>query len=131
MKTKKIYAVLGLAPGYNAQPSVIEQVKTDDFFDAVCQLTQQLCEKYSTKDISISFVLSRSQTIYSKRFGAPEGGEPTITFESTANPFFVKTEADMGIWETRVKLALKELKKHLKQSTLSINTMEVEFEYIK
>jgi hypothetical protein len=86
-----IKATIGVNAGYNH-----ENKDYPDF----CEKVQEIAEEYyGITGIYVSFVITRSTTVYREAWGCPKGGEVTYTLETTPNPIEYKRPS-----ETRLKL---------------------------
>lgn len=122
-KTLRFEIVTGINKGYFHTNSQSESL------DLVGEIWQKIAkEEFEKNNIYISAVIKSSKTIYNEEWGCPQKGEETVVLTGVANKEFVY---DVEKWkDTVIKLA-KELKKQLKQSTLTCEFIETELYYFK
>lgn len=84
-------------------------------------------ETESETGVYISAVAQPSRTIYKKDWGCPEGGEYTITFTGSCNPFFSKQEPYLKA----LHVLAEKLKEHFQQATLLLEVTPVHIEYFR
>lgn len=122
-KTLRFEIVTGINKGYFHTNSQSESL------DLVGEIWQKIAkEEFEKNNIYISAVIKPSKTIYNEEWGCPQKGEETVVLTGVANKEFVY---DVEKWkDTVIKLA-KELKKQLKQSTLTCEFIETELYYFK
>ena len=125
MKSLSFRLVVGVVEGYYHN---VAGVAEDALVENVSTLWQQLAAReFDQNNVYVSVIAQPGAVIYHTDWGCPVGGESVVVLSGSANPTFVK---DMEQWkETVVKLA-KQLKKQLKQSTLSIEFFETDFIYL-
>jgi hypothetical protein len=70
----------------------------------------------------------KSKTLYHIEWGCPIGGEDTYTISGIANPEFIK---DMEQYKEAVRKVILKLKEELKQTTVTLEFLEVDIEYLK
>jgi hypothetical protein len=120
MKTIKKIITIGMNEGYNHT--------NDSNTGSMEELYQKVAQKhFDESGLYISALISPAKVIYSQEWGCPDGGEEVYKIETTANPEFVK---DLGKWRCTVKEIALELKNELKQSTVTIETVEVGLTYL-
>ena len=125
MKTISFRIVVGVEKGYFHNTKGVAE---SALVYKVSKLWQELTrEEYNESYIYVSAVAQPGAVIYNQEWGCPTGGESVVVLSGSANPTFVK---DLDAWkETVVKLA-KQLKKELKQSTLTVEFFETDLVYL-
>lgn len=121
MKTVKFVSTIGIMEGYGHN----NNGETKDFNS----LYQEVAKKiFQETNIYISAVSVQSKTLYNTEWGCPKGGEDTYTISGVANPEFI---TDMEQYKETVRKVILKLKEELKQSTVTLEFIEVEIEYLK
>ncbi|MCY6958371.1 hypothetical protein [Clostridium brassicae] len=122
-KTLRFEIVTGVNKGY------FHNNNQNESLNLVGELWQRIAkQEFEKSNIYVSAVMKVSKTIYNEAWGCPKGGEETIVITGVANKEFVQ---DMNAWKNTVIKLAKELKKELKQSTLTCEFSEVELFYFK
>ena len=122
-KTLKFEIVTGINKGYFHTNSQSESL------DLVGSIWQKVAkEEFEESNIYISAVIKPSKTVYNEEWGCPKNGEETVVLTGVANKEFVD---DIEKWKDTVIKLTKELKKQLKQSTITCEFMEIELYYFK
>lgn len=123
MKTLNCIIVTGVNKGYfhNNKKEVTEK--------EMGTLWQEIAlEQFNKTSLYISAVVQKSTTVYNTEWGCPKGGEDTFNISITANPEFIE---DLDKWKQVVIDCAKELKKILKQTTMTIEFKEADLIYLK
>jgi len=125
MKTLSFRIVTGVESGYHHD---VKGVADNSLVFKVSKLWQELAaSEFDKSEIYVSAVTQPGSVVYHNQWGCPRGGESVIVLSGSANPNFIE---DLGQWkETVVKLA-KQLKKELKQSTLTVEFFETDLVYL-
>ncbi|WMJ82289.1 hypothetical protein RBU49_08585 [Clostridium sp. MB40-C1] len=122
-KTLRFEIVTGVNKGY------FHNNNQNESLNLVGELWQRIAkQEFEKSNIYVSAVMKVSKTIYNEAWGCPKGGEETIVITGVANKEFVQ---DMNAWKNTVIKLAKEVKKELKQSTLTCEFNEVEMFYFK
>jgi len=125
MKTLSFKLAVGVAEGYFHN---ISGVAENGLVEKVAKIWQELtANEFDESEIYVSAIAQPGSVIYHTDWGCPVGGESVVVLSGSANPTFVK---NLNAWkETVLKLA-RQLKKELKQSTLSVEFFETDFIYL-
>jgi len=125
MKTLSFRLIVGVEKGYFHN---LRGVAENGLVYKVSELWQKMArEEYNKSYIYVSAVVQPGAVVYNQEWGCPTGGESIVVLSGSANPTFIK---DLDSWkETVVKLS-KELKKELKQNTLTIEFQETDLVYL-
>ena len=123
MKTLNCIIVTGVNKGYfhNNEKEVTEK-EMGILWDKIA------LEQFNKTNLYISAVVQKSTTVYNTEWGCPEGGEDTFNINTTANLEFIK---DLDMWKQVVMECAKELKRILKQTTMTIEFKEADLIYLK
>ena len=125
MKTLSFRIVTGVAKGYYHD---LAGVAENGLVDQVASLWQEFAkEEFDKSNTYVSAVVQPGCVVYHQDWGCPVSGESVIILSGTANPQFVK---DLDAWKESVLSLAKQLKKELKQSTLSVEFFETDFIYL-
>jgi hypothetical protein len=135
MKTNKIKAVLGFYPGYGYHPvDSLDDDAGEDIIKIVGKEYQRIAEKNfqeylndTGKEVYISAVITKSNTVYRESWGCPEKGETTITIECTRNPKFIE---DAELYKRLATKNITDLQTKLKQCTVLIEYLDLDCIYI-
>lgn len=115
--------IIGINEGYNHNNDAKDGIK----------LITELWNKYATLqenvyDMYISAVINKTKIIYKEEWGCPKGGEDTICISSVANPKYV---TDLYEWKQICRNIITDIKKELKQSTVTITFTPTEVIYLE
>ena len=125
MKTIKFSMEIGVVSGYghnNADAANITIDTIGQYWQEEARSVFAACGTY------ISAVVSgANRTVYNTDWGCPIGGEVTFAISGSANPNFV---TDMDAWKDAVLTVAKAMKSRLQQSTVTVEFVEVEMEYL-
>ncbi|NFN88116.1 hypothetical protein FDF31_16000 [Clostridium sporogenes] len=122
-KTLRFEIVSGVNKGYFHTNSQSESL------DLVGGIWQKMAkEEFKKSNIYVSAVIKPSKTVYNQEWGCPENGEETVVLTGVANEEFVD---DIEKWKDAVIKLAQELKKQMKQSTLTCEFIETELHYLK
>ena len=89
--------------------------------EAVQQAWQEYAKQfYEKNDVYVSAIANVGSAVYHRDWGCPFRGEPSITFNCTANPEFIK---DMCLYEEGVLYISMMLKEHFYQNTVTITKL--------
>ena len=123
-KTLRFEIVTGVQSGYKKLNR-----DTNNYETIVGRLWQQNAKDlYDKNNIYISAVIKPSYTVYHQEWGCPNGGERTVVITGVANNEFID---DIETWKDSVLTLAKDLKRQLKQSTMTCEFMETELHYLK
>ncbi len=120
MKTMKMIANIGICEGYGHSNEI--DIEFEDMYMKVAE------EVFSETKIYISAISKITRTLYSKNWGCPKGGEVTYEVTSIANPEYITS---IEAWKLAVIEVVQRLKKLLKQSTVTVEFMEVDLYYLR
>lgn len=84
-------------------------------------------EFFEKTGVYVSTIAHDGAALYKTEWGCPVCGEVIITFNSTANPEFIK---DLDMYEKGVLYITKKLKKEFKQHTITITKLPAEVFYL-
>jgi hypothetical protein len=132
VKTNKVTAVLGIAPGYETPNfPYLEEIFMVRFiskkYQEIAEKNFQEYKKETGKELYVSAVFSKSNTAYRTEWGCPDAGESTITIECTRNPKFID---DGDLYNEMATKNIMDLKEYLNQCTVLIEYSELECMYI-
>lgn len=121
--TKGFKIVSGITPGYS-------HANENSFnIDEMSELWNRIALKVmDITGIYVSSIVQHSKTVYNVEWGCPIGGEDTVTITGVCNTKFVK---DISKYLDSVGLCAIELKKRLKQSTLTIEFFDEQIGYLE
>ncbi len=125
MKTIKFSMEMGVVSGYGHNNADAANIT----IDTIGQYWQEEAGKvFAACGTYISAVISgANRTVYHTDWGCPIGGEVTFAISGSANPNFV---TDMNAWKDAVLSVAKAMKSRLQQSTVTVEFVEVEIEYL-
>ena len=107
-----IFATIGVNEGYNHD--------NEDKID-FCETVQNICASYhNITGAYVSFVVSKTTTVYNKDCGCPKGGEVTYTLLAEPNPFFVYNKEKFEEYSKHVKKVLVIIANTYRQTTIRI-----------
>lgn len=117
--------VAGVAEGYFHN---LNGISDNDLVNKVAKLWQEIAkDTFNESGIYVSAIAQPGSVVYHRGWGCPAGGESVVVLSGTANPEFIEDLDEFR--EIVIKLA-KELKKELKQSTLSVEFFESDFVHL-
>lgn len=120
--TKSFKIVIGVTEGY------FHKNNTQKNVEEISELWKEIAKKQmNLSGLYISAVINPSKTIYNTEWGCPKGGEDTFTITGEANPEFTP---DINKWIEVVGECTRELKKQLKQSTVTIEFQDIQLAYL-
>ena len=121
MKSVKFVATIGVNEGY----SLADQNKVD--LVGFCELYKEVAkEVFEVQGQYVSATASPVQVLYHTDWGCPVGGENCVMITGICNPQFSEIKA----WKQAVLSVCKELKARLNQSTVTVEFIESEIEYL-
>ena len=118
----KWFLTVGTTPGYDLNHQ--EKRNRAEFAEEV----QDICEAvYKKTNVMISAVIWDATAVYSSDFGCPPEGENVFVLSGSCNPVFNNIDDYMEA----LKIFAKELKEHVKQKTVTLETTKVDMTYMK
>jgi hypothetical protein len=121
LKSIKFFLTTGVTKGY------FHENENFDIEDITVIWQKLAQEKFDESGIYISALAFKSKAIYSEDWGCPKAGENTLTFTGSINPTFTK---DVETWKKCVIEIATEIKKTLEQSTITVEFIECEINYL-
>ena len=121
MKTLKFVATIGVNEGYSlADQSSVNMIEFGELYKEVAKSVFEEQGQY------VSANATPVKTLYHADWGCPVGGENCVMFTGVCNPQF----SDLTAWRKAVISVCKELKSRLNQSTVTVEFVESEIEYL-
>lgn len=121
-ETTEFELTFAVGEGYNHENKEVNMKEVSEDLKKIAENIEKMTGLY------ISGVLTPAKMVYKTEWGCPVGGENGVTYTSNANPEFV---TDINKWKDACVDFACEVKKHFKQSTVTVTFDPVEFLYIK
>lgn len=130
MKTLEFSATFGFVPGYDHDNATEEQMdETLNGFIMAWRHYAEIAEKLH--GVYATCVIYPTKTIYKTEWGCPLDGENTITAEGAFNPLLAAEYHNAATYRSAVEFIVRNMKDHLKQTTVRVIFREVEQTYYK
>lgn len=121
MKSIKFVATIGINEGYSlADQNAVDMIAFGELYKEVAK------DVFESQGQYVSCSATPVKTLYHADWGCPVGGENCVMLTGICNPQF----SEISAWRQAVLSVCKELKKQLNQSTVTVEFMESEIEYL-
>lgn len=125
-ETERYEIIIGFIPGY--QPDInlsrIENIKKNNNITVINSLYRSISVK--NPFVIVSAVIDETIVSYPVEWGCPYTGEPVYRITCTRNPKFNKSPEE---FRSAIIYNVEELKKELKQSTVTVTESKVKMMY--